>query len=227
MIDSDYQSTNVSVVSVADKLLSTSLISSGTTPPGLTAALSGDVVLPLTKPLSGKVVLIDQSNDAIVWVDPATGKVLDDLSVATGFPSDPCDYREVSSTKAYVARYKTNPASGKQSLVEGGDVVVVDTSSYAITKSISLVEQGDGYQPHPGHLLLNGSTAWVTLDRFDVGYDAAGDARVVGIDTTTDTTTFTLTLTGFADCEGVAVSPSGNTVAFSCTGGDFTPPTLD
>ena len=129
IIDSDYQSTNVSVISVADNLLSGSLISTGSTPPGLTEALSGDVVLPLTKPPSGKVVLIDQGNDALVWVDPGTGDVLEDLSVATGFSSNPSDYLEVSNTKAYVARYTTNLGAGKQSFDEGGDILVVDTAT--------------------------------------------------------------------------------------------------
>ncbi|HSU38151.1 MAG TPA: hypothetical protein VLJ38_01255, partial [Polyangiaceae bacterium] len=43
---SDYASTNVSVLSTAGHLLSESIISSGSAPPGLTTALSGDVVLP-------------------------------------------------------------------------------------------------------------------------------------------------------------------------------------
>src|SRR3954468_24346113 len=46
---SDYVSTNVSVISPTGAVLSQSIISSASAPPGLTTALSGDVVFPLSR----------------------------------------------------------------------------------------------------------------------------------------------------------------------------------
>ncbi|HEU4537450.1 MAG TPA: hypothetical protein VFS00_25200, partial [Polyangiaceae bacterium] len=62
--NSDYASTNVSVVSVAGELLSASLVSSASAGVGSSAALSGDVVLPHDRPASGRVVLLDRYPNA-------------------------------------------------------------------------------------------------------------------------------------------------------------------
>src|SRR4051812_13957885 len=43
---SDYTSTNISLATAAGAVVSESILSSGSAPPGLTTALSGDVVLP-------------------------------------------------------------------------------------------------------------------------------------------------------------------------------------
>src|SRR5258706_15713770 len=54
---SDYVSTNVSVLATSGAPLSDSIISSASAPPGLTTALSGDVVVPLV-PTVGEIVLV-------------------------------------------------------------------------------------------------------------------------------------------------------------------------
>ncbi|PKN46336.1 MAG: hypothetical protein CVU63_07695, partial [Deltaproteobacteria bacterium HGW-Deltaproteobacteria-20] len=46
VVNTDYQSTNVSLVAIDGKVLSTSFLSSASTPPGLSAPLGGDVVVP-------------------------------------------------------------------------------------------------------------------------------------------------------------------------------------
>jgi hypothetical protein len=219
VIDSDYMSTDVSVVSVAGKVLSGSLISSAAAPPGLTQALSGDVVSPLARSPSGSLVLIDRGNSAIIWVDPTTAKVQKELSVSTGFDSDPQDYLEVAAGKAYVTRFDTNAKSGKQPFDAGGDVVVVDTTKNAITASIPLAEKDDGtLQPRPDRMLLVGGQVWVSLERIDANFMNVGEARIAGIDPETDARTFTLDLPNLQECGGLAVSPSGKVVAVTCSG---------
>jgi hypothetical protein len=217
--DSDYMSTNVSVVSTAGALLSGSLISTASAPPGLSLALSGDVVSPLAPSPSGSVVVIDRGNSALVWVDPSTAALQKQLSVATGFSSDPQDYLEVASGKAYVTRFDTNTTPGMQPFDAGGDVLVLDTVKNAVTGSISLVESDDGtLLPRPDRMLLIGGQVWVSLERLDAAFMTAGDARIAGIDPTKDQRTFTLDLTGLAACGGLAVSPSGKVVAVTCSG---------
>jgi hypothetical protein len=219
VIDTDYMSTNVSVVSTAGDVLSGSIISTAAAPPGLSMALSGDVVAPLARSPAGSLVLIDRTNSAVVWVDPASGAVQKQLSVSTGFAADPQDYLEVASGKAYVSRFDTNATPGQQPFDGGGDVLVVDTVKNAVTGRIPLAETDDGsLLPRPYRMLLVGGQVWVSLERIDAGETMAGDARIAGIDPATDQRTFTLDLPKLAECGGVAVSPSGKVVALSCSG---------
>jgi hypothetical protein len=220
VVSSDYQSTNVSVLSPEGKVLSESIISSGSAPAGLTTPLSGDVVVPGTRPLSGKLVTIDRTNAVLTWIDVATGGVQKQQSVGTGFPANPHDYLEVSDTKAYVSRYETNSAPGKEPFDDGGDVVVLDLSNSSITANMPLAKSDDGeFLPRPSRMLLSGHTAWVMLERLDAAFSPAGSSRIAGIDTTTDTVSWMLDLPDAGNCGGMAQSPSGKSVIVSCSGG--------
>jgi hypothetical protein len=220
VLDTDYKSTNVSLASPTGAVLSEVLISSGTGTTGLSTPLSGDVVLPLATPPSSSVVLLDRSPSVVTWVDPATASVLAQLNVSTGFFSNPHDYLEVSPSKAYVTRYETNAQPGRMPNDGGGDVLIVDHQAFAITGRIDLADPTDTlFTPHPDHVILVRDQAWVVLHRYPAdNFDSIGDARVVGISIADDSVAWTVDLPGFADCAGVAVSPSGNTVALSCSG---------
>jgi hypothetical protein len=219
VVNSDYMSTDVSVVSPSGALLTGSLISSGAAPPGLTQALSGDVVSPLARPSSGSAVLIDRGNAAIDWVVPKTTKVLAQLSVSTGFASDPHDYLEVAPGKAYVTRYATNTTPGMMPNDGGGDILVLDTQKHAVTGRIDLSDPDNGMlEARPDRMLSIGGQVWVSLERTDATYATIGDARIAGVDPTTDKRTFELDLPKIASCGGLAVSPSGKVVAATCSG---------
>lgn len=216
---SDYMSTNISVLSPTGGLLSESVLSSGSAAPGLSAALSGDVVLPLNQ-TRGEIVLIDQLPNAVLtWVDPSTAAVARQLNVGTGFSANPHDYLEVTPTKAYVTRYETNMSPGKQPNDEGGDVLVIDPQAATITGRIPLATPADGaFLPRADRMTRVGSEVWVSLDRFDADFKTAGDARLVGISTADDSIAWTRDLPGVASCGGIAQAPSGNVVALSCSG---------
>ncbi len=219
--NSDYASTNVSVVSTGGELLSASLLSSASAGVGASAALSGDVVLPHDAPASGRVVLIDRyPNSVLTWVDPASAAVEGQLSVATGFPSNPHDYLEVDGAKAYVTRYNTNPTPGREPLDGGGDLLVVDHARRAVVGRVDLgAEAGPGFSPRPNRLArLAGGDALVTLDRFDAAFGRAEDARLVGVDPASDAPAWRLDLAGLANCGGLALSPSGARLAVACAG---------
>ncbi len=220
VVDTDYASTNVSLVSPDGQVRSASLVSSASAAPGLTTALSGDVVLPLARPASGEIVLIDRYPNAVLtWLDPATGGVLAQASVATGFSSNPHDYLEVGAHRAYVTRYGANPSPGREPFDEGGDLLVLDTTTHAVTGRVALAQSGDGaYAPHPDRMVRVGGAAWVSLQRFDASFASAADARVVGVDVATDAVRFSLDLPGLANCGSFAASPSGKLVALACSG---------
>jgi hypothetical protein len=220
VVNSDYLSSNISVLSVAGDILSESIISSGSAPPGLSAALSGDVALPTTAPASGRLVLLDRYPNAVItWVEPESAGVLAQLSVATGFTSNPQDYLELSSTKAYVSRLQTNPNPGAEPNDGGGDILIVDPSAFAITGSVPLASPDDGaFFPSPSELLPIESTVWVMLERFDSGFHAARDARIVGISAESDAIEWSLDLPGVANCGAMALDPAAERVAIACSG---------
>jgi hypothetical protein len=218
--DSDYTSTNIGALSPTGVVLSASVISSGSAPPGLTTALSGDVVFPFTAPASGKMLLIDRyPNSVLTWVEPSTGAVIRQLPVGTGFAANPHDYLEVAPNKAYVSRYESNPKPGQAPFDAGGDLLIIDPQSNQITGRVELATTPDGaFLPRADHLLLVGDEVWVSLHRFDADFKAAGDARLLGVDKTTDAVTWSLDLPGVASCGGIARSPSGKLVALACSG---------
>lgn len=219
--NSDYASTNVSIVSSGGELLSASLISSASAGVGASAALSGDVVPPHDRPPSGLVVLIDRyPNSVVTWVDPTNAAVRGQLSVATGFASNPHDYLEAGGSKAYVTRYNTNASPGREPLDGGGDLLIIDRDTPSIAGRVDLSAEAEGaFQPRPNRLArLAENEALVTLDRFDAAFMQAADARLVGLDTTSDAITWRQDIAGLSNCGGLAISPGGGRAALACSG---------
>ncbi len=214
---SDFASTNISALSLSGAILSESLLSSASAPVGLTTALSGDIALPLT-PTYGRIVLIDRfPNSVLTWLDPATAKVTNQLPVGTGFSANPHDYLEVSATKAYVSRYESNAHAGQQPFDAGGDLLVVNPTDASVVGRVAFDPDG-ALLPRPDRMIRIGGEAWVSLHRFSVDFKAAGDARMVGVSVVDDSVAWTRDLPGVASCGAIAVAPSGNVVALSCSG---------
>jgi hypothetical protein len=125
----------------------------------------------------------------------------------------------VASGKAYVTRYASNATPGKAPNDGGGDILILDTKKQAITGRIDLNDPDNGMlQPRPDRMLSIGGQVWVSLERFDATYATAGNARIAGIDPTTDKRTFELELQNLVACGGLTVSPSGKVVAATCSG---------
>jgi hypothetical protein len=219
VVESDYQSTNVSAVSADGGVLSESMLSSGSAAPGISAALSFDVVVPAGADPSGHIVLIDRHNAVITTVDPERGAVLGQISVATGFDANPHDYREVSPGKAYVSRYATNAKPGSTPLDQGGDLLVIDTHAGAITGRIDLSSPDDAPMlPRPDRMLVVGGEAWISLQRLSADYQTGKNARIAGVSVASDEIAWRLDLPGVANCGGPVLAPSGGLVAIACSG---------
>jgi hypothetical protein len=99
----------------------------------------------------------------------------------------------------------------------GGDLLVIDPTGPAIKKNIPFAADAD-LLPRPDRMIRIGSEVWVMLRRFDAPFQKVGDARLVGISTANDSVAWTLDLPGVANCGAMAVSPSRDVVAISCTG---------
>ncbi len=218
IVATDYKSTNIVVSSLDGVTQSASFVSSGATKPGLALALSGDVDVPVVAPAAGRVVIIDRfGTNVITWMNLADASVIAQLAVGTGFESNPHDYVDVDSTRAFVTRYGTNPNPGQQAFDQGGDLLVVDTQKFAIAGRIPMPEDNPAFQPAPDGMTWIGREVVVNLQRFSADFAQAGDGRFVGVSPDTGAVDWTVDIAGLQNCGRVAVSPSGKLAAIACS----------
>jgi hypothetical protein len=214
----DFVSTQVAISALDGETLSASFVSTASaTTSGLAYALSGDVSVPSTRPPSERVVLVDRfGTNVVTWLDPETARVLAQLPVGTGFESNPQDYLELDERRALVSRWDENPAPGREAFDEGGDLLVIDTRNPDVLNTIAL-PRPDEFPPRPGGLVMVGETAVVTLERFARDFKSAGEAMLVGVDPSSESVAWSLTVEGAKNCGGLALSPSGRRAALACT----------
>jgi len=226
VVESDYQSSNVSLLGFDGSVLSESILSSSTASSGFGVQLSGDVVPASGRQDGPEIVLIDRYPAGVLrFVELATARVTRELSVATGFRANPQDYLALAADRAYVARYEANANPGRQAWDAGGDVLIVDPSVPAITGridlSLALANEPAQFSPHPARLLEVSGRVFALLAAYADDYSSAVDSRLIEIDPANDSLLSTLVLDGLRGCTGLAVSPDEGTLAVSCTGDDL------
>jgi hypothetical protein len=224
ILSSDRKSTSVSLAAVeGNGLVKDHCLHSGSASPKLSAALSGDVVLPSAAQPSHEIALVDRKNSTITWAAPDTCEVLRQLNVGTGFASNPYDLIGLPGNKGYVPRYDTNPGNP----AEGSDVLIVDTALAVVTGRIDLrASAGPSAPPampllpFPTRGVLVAGKVYLALNNFSADYSAAGPGRLVVIDPSTDAVTGTIELPGLKNCGvvDVAQGPAGPAVAVGCSG---------
>jgi hypothetical protein len=225
VVGSDFTSTVVSLLNGDGTLAKDDCIDSGTKAGGnLSLTLSGDVTLPSQPQQGGQLWLVDRGNAALTILAPETCAVTSQISVATGFKSDPHDVAVLSETKAYVTRYDKNVAPADESST-GDDVLIVDPMTGAVTGRIGLSSyaapvEGVTIQARPDRMVIAGGKVFVTLGSQDAKFSAAGEGRVVAIDPATDTVTGMVALTGLKGCSAMAYEDGTKTLFVSC-GGSF------
>ncbi|HTM43959.1 MAG TPA: hypothetical protein VL137_03335, partial [Polyangiaceae bacterium] len=232
VVSSDYQSTSIAALSNEGEIVSEQIVSSGSAKPGLSAALSGDAVLPTT--VSGEeAVVIDRSASAVLsWLNLKTAKVRAQLSVATGFFSNPHDYVPISTGKAYVTRFSPNLDQDQEPYGSGHDVLIVDPRVPKITGQINLMPvvrvadpvasataaTAPTLYPMPDRAVLWNGLAQVLVVVFDASFRKRADSKLVSIDPTTDEIVGVHVFNGLTSCSTLALSPSKNQMAVGCNG---------
>jgi hypothetical protein len=222
IVASDHKSTSVSLyMPGAAAITRERCLDSGSTAPMLSAALSGDVVLPSQPQPNHQLVLIDRKSGALTWLDPATCTVLRQVNV--GAWSNPQDIVTVGA-KSYVTRYNANPGN----MAEGSDVLVIDAATGTTLKAIDLrpsasesLTPGKTILPFPTRAVQLGGLVYVVLNDLSPDFDAAGMGRVVVIDPATDAVTGAIDLPGLANCGGLAVTPGQPAGLAVACGGPF------
>jgi hypothetical protein len=225
VVDSDYTSTSISIVGATGALVKDDCINSGTRAAGkLSFTLSGDVVLPSQPQLGGDLWLVDRGNAALTIVTPPTCAVSGQITVGTGFESDPHDVAVLSATKLYVTRYNTNVAPPNV-LATGDDVLIVNRTTGSVTGRIGLTAYaapvtGFTIEAQPDRMVIAGGKVYVTLGSQDAKFMAAGEGRVVVIDPGSDTVLGTIALAGLEGCSAIQYVPALTSLFVSC-GGSF------
>jgi hypothetical protein len=163
------------------------------------------------------VVLLDRfGTNVISWLDPRTGRVLAQLPIGTGFQSNPQDYLELAGGRALVSRWGENPLPGSEPFDGGGDLLVLDTDTPAVTGRIAL-PRPDDFPPRPAGVTRHGELVLVTLQRAAVDVKSMGEALIAGVDPGAETVAFTLPLPGLKNCGRVTPSPSGQRGVVACS----------
>jgi len=217
---SDYRSTQIALSTVEGITQSESFFSTASAhTDGLAFAVSGDAIVPGLRPSSGRVVLIDRfGTNVLTWLDPTTAVVLAQLSVGTGFESNPQDYVEVSPGRAYVSRLGHNLLAGREPFDSGSDVLIVDTETPAIVGSIPMPGTDELPARPTGFVRLGPDEVAVTLTRLELGFQRGEASVLVGIDTERDAPSFELALDGAKNCGAARLSPAGDRLAIACSG---------
>lgn len=234
VVESDYQSSNVSLLGFDGSVLSPSFASSSAASGGFGLTLGGDAAPPWSASSGSEIVILDRTPKGVLhFIDVASAMPVRELAVGTGFSANPHDYLQLSEHKAYVARYDANPNPGREPWDQGGDILLVDPALPAVLGRIDLGAALSGeparFTPHPSRLVRVGERVFVVLAAYAVDYASATISRLVELDPGNDSIRATILLEGLKGCDVLAASPDGVELAVACTGADLsdTPPALD
>lgn len=224
VINSDYQTTSVSLFDPNGASLADDCLSSATTSPKLSLALSGDVA-PASQPqATGELALIDRGNGVIDYVDPTTCAVTRQVDVKTGFNANPYDVLGLTARKAYVTRYEANGDANRTALAIGNDVLIIDPQAGTALGRIDLTPYalpaaGDKPTlPRADRVVLLGNRVYVSLNNLSADFKQAGPGVVVIIDPETDTVVGTILPPGLQNCGGLQALEDAQALVVTCQG---------
>jgi hypothetical protein len=226
VLNTDYSSTSVSLVDPRTRaVVHDRCVHSNSVSPKLSLALSGDVTLASQPQVGGDLVLIDDDNKALTWVDPQTCAIRSQLSVSD-FKSFPHDVISISASKAYVTRFGTNTTPTSDPLSRGEDLLIVNPSADGGPSIIGRIDlapyaapvAGAVIEARPDRGLLVGNKAYVTLASQSADYASTGEGRIVIVDTATDTVSGMIAVPGLAGCGRLEYFAGDQTLYAACGG---------
>jgi hypothetical protein len=238
VVSSDFSSSSIAMLDADFVAIDESWLNSGTTYPGLVAALSGDVVLPNRQAGDGTFAVIDRFLTDVVtrFFVPSgdlNGQVRTHGEVGdSGFSSNPQDLIFVSEDSAWVPRYESNlnPAAPPEN--QGNDLIEINPADMSgtgdridlssLNTTATVMTEGGPVEvdvfARPSRGVLVGSTLVVGLDRVSASFDAAGPGMVAVIDLE-DGSLAGFELPGLKSCGHAAPVPGAPTkVLVACVG---------
>lgn len=239
VVSSDFSSTSIGVLDADFEPINESWLNSGTTFPGLVAALSGDVVLPSQQAGDGTLAVIDRFNTDVIsrFFVPSgnlNGQVRTQGELGmVGFSSNPHDLVFVDETSAWVTRFGVNLDDMPTPENAGNDLLEVEPSTMSLTgqridltsfNTMGAVMTEDGpvdviVYARPDRGVRVDNFVIVGLARFSFAFDAAGPGIVVVVDLDDMSTTGVPLDDGLAGCGNVVSVPgSPNKLIVACEG---------
>lgn len=139
---SDYSSAAIAILD-EDDVLHAPFLDSGSRPPGLVAALSGDVALPRAPLSPGLLVVLDRYQTDVltgVHVDAPESLFQVDLrgGRTSGSSPNPQDALALRDGRWLVSRYNPAEDASAPELARGNDLAVLDAEDHALTDRIEL-----------------------------------------------------------------------------------------
>ena len=238
VVSSDYVVSSVGLLSPQGQVLSGEFIGSGSAPPGLVTALSGDVSLPTRSGDPRVLTLLDRfRTDVVTRVDPQAGTVLGQVATSAGdgsYSANPQDYVTIDDRSAWVSRFEPNPDVAEDDRDRGTDLIEIDPQRFERTgRRISLEHfntEAERVNPdtgerqmvvayaRPTRMLRLGDQLAVGLGGLSRSFDAVGPGQVALVDPQTGDSQV-LRLPGLASCVDLSPVPDDERrVAVACTG---------
>lgn len=239
VVSSDFSSSSIAMLDENFEVVDSSWINSGTTFPGLVAALSGDVALPNRQAGNGTFALIDRLNTDVVssFFVPSgnlVGQVRTQGEIGDiGFSSNPQDVVFVSETSAWVTRlgFSFDPMAPPEN--QGTDLLEIDPTTMSLTggrvdlsplnTTATVMTDGGPVEvivyARPNRAVAVGPIVVVGLDRLSANFDAAGPGMVAVVDLNDESAEGLLLGEGLANCGNATPVPGAPTkVMVSCLG---------
>jgi hypothetical protein len=212
VVTSDYRSTAVSLLTGDGSLCAPDVLTSGSRPPGLLTALSGDVVLPSAPAPSALLHVIDRYPNAVVTsVDPLTSAVVSQLAVSPGYAGNPQDIAFVGADQL-VARLERSPDDPNQ----GSDLLLVTPGA---SSRIDLSAHADrGFDPMPTRFARAAGRLWIGLTHLARDFSAAAPGRALALAPDDLAVTHTLDLAPFQNCGTLAAATPEGGLWSVCSG---------
>lgn len=210
VVSSDYSSTAIALLDADGTLITEAWLDSGTTPPGITAALSGDVSLP-SSPFDPCVVpVIDRyGTDVVSFLDSCAGGVRRQVEVGVSFSANPRDVLRLGESEAWVTRHGVNPRVEVDDPARGNDVLVIDWESGRVLSRIdlSVADEGGRFALPDRMMLVQGAgltRVIVGLARLSADFREPGPGAIASIDPETRAVSVHL-LDGLTNCGEIDV----------------------
>lgn len=228
---SDYASSAVGLLDEDGAVLREAWLDSGTVPPNLVAAISGDAVLASSSLAPCVITVIDRYHDALTFLDACTGgdPVLGQLDVGPSFYANPQDVIALDATRALVSRANPNAGPEASELERGNDLLVVDWRAGEVLSRVDLSgldHDGDERiyaRPYAMARLQHGGADVVLagLARLSRDWFVAGPGAVAVVDIAT-LVPRALPLEGLTNCREVDPVPGSPELAVvTCNGATF------
>lgn len=231
----DFSSASISLLAADGSILADDYINSGSTKPGLTTTIGGDIDLPTVLEPGILTIISRYGTDVVTRIRLSDGAVLGQVRTqgvtTSGFSSNPQDFLYIDSDTAWVSRYSHNTMTGVPGNLRGSDLLAIDPSTMTLSGGrIDLAglqvafEAGGSEQiarPRPKRIARVGVYAAVGLDLVTENFYYAAPGRLAIVDTRSGAFG-TFELPAFTNCGNVAPVPQQpEYVAVMCQGYNY------